>query len=107
MLVQLEQVAADAGVKSFGTPLGATNGESAEPPHDPLPARCREGEPSPEAAVGGEELVVERHHRLVAARIALPGTAPEELTVDPACLVPLGGDHVESSEGGDAGGERD
>src|SRR5437867_1231243 len=107
MLVHLEQIAAHASVEAFGAPLGAPDGKRAEPPHNPPPTRCREGEPTPQATVGGEELVVERDHRLVATRIALSRAAPEELTVDPACLVALGGDHVKSSEGGDAGSERD
>ena len=53
-------------------------------------------------AEGLDDLVLERDEELGDAGVALAGAAAGELAVDPARLVPLGADHVQAAERGDA-----
>ena len=54
-----------------------------------------------------DQRILERHEELRAARIALPAGASAQLSIDPAALVPVGADHVQAAELGDAGAETD
>ena len=97
MLVQLEQIRAHPLVQPLGGPLRPAEGEAGDPaPGRPIRPREQERQPAPHAAMGREELVLQRHDRLVAPRIALAPAAAEELAVDAARLVALGGDHVQA-----------
>ncbi|MBN1512377.1 MAG: hypothetical protein JXB13_10210, partial [Phycisphaerae bacterium] len=57
--------------------------------------------------ISTDELVFQTDDGLRGSRIALPGAASEKLAVNASGLVPLGGDHVEAAELGDAPAELD
>src|SRR5687767_9313143 len=109
LILHAQQLATRARVVAFRGALREIEQQSAQPcrqrsaaaPEQPAqPLRMRFEEPV-------EDLVLERHDRLEAPRIALPAAASEKLSIDAPRIVALGGEHVQAAELRDAGPEPD
>src|SRR5204863_4817377 len=91
LLVELQQLPPGARVQPLGAALRGAQRAGAEPVRQRAP---RAHESAPRRGRIAHQLVLERHHGLVAAGIALAPAATEELAVDASRFVALGGDHV-------------
>ena len=99
LVVDPQQLAAQAGVAALGDPLRQLDEPGAKPlGQRPVTAPETPGErhgPLPEDVLN--EFILERNDRLAAAGIALAAATAELLPVDSSVVVALGGQHMEAT----------